>query len=397
MRPGQTLLRVVAAMPFALSAALALAQQAPVTLPEPQVNADHTVTFRYEDPNATKVELALENVAHPMAMQKSEAGMWTLTTEPLPSEYYSYHFVSDGLTRLDPRNPRVTASLTSAGNTFLLAGPDAAGVAPPWPSFSKSGPEPWEVTAVPHGVLHHHTFTTNVVLGLPANQDEFYVYTPPGYDPRASTKYPVLYLLHGWSDTATGWVTIGKANDILDGMIAGGKAKPMIVVMPLGYGDMSFVRDGFGVWQKPAEVEDNTSLFSQALLTEVIPQVEKLYRVSNKREDRAIAGLSMGGLEAVTIGVHHPEQFGWVGGFSAAVHLVKPEEFAAVDAKKAGLKLVYISCGTTDSLLEADRRLASTLRTEGFPVVTSETIGVGHVWLEWRPALVAFAGRIFQP
>jgi enterochelin esterase family protein len=170
----------------------------------------------------------------------------------------------------------------------------------------------------------------------------------------------------------------------------------MIVVMPLGYGDMSFVHNGFSIWNKADAVTHNTTLFTQALLTEVLPQIEKLYNVSTRREDRAITGLSMGGLEALTIGLTHADQFAWVGGFSAAVHLVNPQAFAAVDPKKANLKLLFISCGTDDGLLDADRTLAGTLQTQGFKVAITERPGFGHVWQEWRPDLANFASQLFK-
>ncbi len=379
-----------------LLAATAAAQQPPQlpATPEPAISADHTVTFRLTAPAATTVALALENSGAPLPMQRGESGTWTVTTPPLASEFYSYHFVVDGRNQLDILNPKMAESYTAAGNTFLVPGPDLATTTA---SLAASGPGPWEHTAVPHGVVHHHDFTTRVAVGLPGSQSTFYVYTPPGYDARANTKYPVLYLLHGWSDTAAGWTNIGHANDILDNLIAQGKAKPMIVVMPLGYGDISFLRKGFGVWNDPAAIDHNTALFTQTLLTEVRPMVEKLYNVSLKREDRAITGLSMGGLEALTIGLTHPDDFAWVGGFSAAVHQVQPTTFAALDPKTARLKLVYIGCGTADGLIEPNRRLAASLRAQGQAVTTSEMPGIAHVWLEWRPDLVSFASRIFQP
>ncbi len=367
---------------FLLATLPAIAQNdRPVTPPpEPIVNPDHSVTFRLTFPNALKVSLALENQP-PTPMQKDDTGRWTVTVPALDPQYYSYHFTVDGTTVLDPLNPKVVESYTSAGNVLLVPAPT---------------PGPWERTAVPHGVVHVHAFTSSVVPGLPASQSVFYVYTPPGYDPRAATKYPVLYLLHGYSDTAAGWTNIGHADNILDNLIAQGKARPMIVVMPLGYGDMSFLRNGFGVWRDPAAVDHNTSLFSQTLLTEVLPQVEKLYNVSARREDRAITGLSMGGLEALTVGLTHTGQFAWVGGFSAAVHNLKPGDYPVLDPKKANLKLVYISVGMKDDLLEPDRRYAAALRAEGQPVTTEERENLGHVWLEWRPDLAFFASKIFQ-
>ncbi len=347
---------------------------------DPQINPDHTATFTFAEPSATVVNLALEGTKVPFPMHKNEAGLWTLTTPVLAPENYSYHFEVDGRTELDPRNTAVKASLTGTGNAFLIPG---------------DVPQPWETTAVPHGILHHHVYTTKVVKGLDRNQSDYYVYTPPGYDPRAKVRYPVLYLLHGWSDTAGGWSAIGHANDIFDSLIAQGKAKPMVVVMPLGYGEMSFVRNGFTVWRKPADVSRNTTLFSQALLTEVLPQVEKDYNVSARREDRAIAGLSMGGLESLTVGLSYPDQFAYVGGFSAAVFSRDAAQVASsIDAKKPALKLLWIACGTSDDLIEGNRSLVAALKARDLPVTAVETPGM-HTWLVWRDNLVHFVPLLF--
>ena len=254
--------------------------------------------------------------------------------------------------------------------------------------------EPWERATVPHGVVRQQEFTTHLVVGLPENRDAFYVYTPPGYDPRGSTKYPVLYLLHGWGDAASGWTHSGHANDILDNLIAAGRAKPMIVVMPLGYGDMSFLHDGFDVWRDRPAVERNVLLFGQSLLTEVIPLVESSYKVSTAPEDRAIAGLSMGGLEALTIGLLHTEEFRWVGGFSSAVHLVDPATLPHIQPDAAP-RLLWVSCGTSDQLLQVNRTLAAALAADGLKVMPVETPG-GHVWPVWRDNLAHFAPLLFQ-
>ena len=347
---------------------------------EPEVHADRTVTFRLTVPGAAEAAVALEGVKTPMPMTAGAGGRWTLTTGVLKPEYYSYHFEVDGHAVLDAANPMVKAGYLAAGNGFLVPGSPA---------------EPWETTAVPHGTVHRHLFTTRVVTGLPLGQDEVYVYTPPGYDPRGATKYPVLYLLHGWSDTAAGWTGIGHANDVLDTLIASGKAKPMIVVMPLGYGEMSFVRSGFGVWQDGAAINRNVELFQKSLETEVMPMVEASYQVAPGRENRAIAGLSMGGLEAISVGLNHTGQFAYVGGFSAAVHMLKPEMLAGLDAKKADLRVLWIACGTEDSLIEPNRRLIAGLKAEGLPVTAVETPGM-HVWLVWRDNLVKFAPLLFQ-
>ena len=250
-------------------------------------------------------------------------------------------------------------------------------------------------SAMPHGEVHHQPFTTKVVLGLPDNADAFEVYTPPGYDAHGSTKYPVLYLLHGWSQTSTSWDTTGHARETLDELIASGKAKPMIVVMPLGYGDMSFLHDGFDVWRDPAAIDHNLGLFEKSLLTEVIPQVESAYKVLTDRGNRAIAGLSMGGLESLAIGLNNTGKFAWIGGFSSAVHLVTPETLKSLDPKTADLRLLWIACGTSDDLLTPNRRLEDALKAEGLPVTSIETPGA-HVWPLWREDLQRFVPLLFQ-
>ncbi len=156
-----------------------------------------------------------------------------------------------------------------------------------------------------------------MVTGLPGNRSEFVVYTPPGYDPKAKP-YPVLYLLHVWGDRSDSWNQFGQANLILDNLIAQGKARPMVVVMPLGYGDRKFA-DDYGLWGDHVAVERNLRLFEKALLTEVMPQVESIYNVRKDAAGTAILGASMGGLESTVIGLSHPDRFGWVGGESSAL------------------------------------------------------------------------------
>ena len=359
-----------------LLAAIASAQTQPPRL-EPQINPDHTVTFHLAAPTATKVEVSIDLSRKPFPMTRDAGGIWSYTTEPLSPEIYGYHFEVDGRTELDPRNPHVSGSLVASANGFLIPG---------------DSPEPWEATDVPHGELHLHSFTSRVVVGLERNQDEYYVYTPPNYDSRGKQKYPVLYLLHGWSDRASGWSIIGRANLILDTLIAQGKARPMIVVMPLGYGDMSFVRQGFGIWNDGAAVSHNVTLFQQSLLSEIIPQVESTYNVAPGRDNRAIAGLSMGGLESVSVGLANTSLFSWIGGFSAAIHMYEPPP---VDPKLANLHLLWIACGTSDDLIRANRRLIASLTAKGFPVTAIETPGL-HTWLVWRDNLVHFVPLLFQ-
>ena len=377
------------AFPPSLKSAATLILMAPVlTLAQnqppfhsTQVNADRSVTFRYRDPAAGRVELALEGLPRPIPMAKDATGTWSVTTAPLAPEIYGYHFEADGQQRIDPANTRTTTNLVDLENLITVPG---------------DKPQPWEPTNIPHGTVHHHTYTTATVLNLPDNQSEFYVYTPPGYSSSAKQPYPVLYLLHGWSDDASGWTVVGQAHYIFDSLIAEGRIKPMVVVMPLGYGNMTFGRS-FEGWQNPAAIEQNTSLFTQALLTEIIPQVEATYNVSHKREDRAIAGLSMGGLESLTIGLSHPDQFAWVGGFSSAVQgLDAAQQLASLNPKTADLRLLWIACGSDEPLLKPNREFIVWLRTKGMSVTPFEAPGM-HTWMVWRNDLIHFAPMLFQP
>ncbi|HSY70463.1 MAG TPA: alpha/beta hydrolase-fold protein [Edaphobacter sp.] len=354
--------------------------QAPARLRSTDVHPDHSVTFSYKDAAATKVSLALDGVEGPIPMEKDANGMWTVTTQPLAPEIYGYHFEADGDRRFDPANPRFTLNLVNVSNLVTVSG---------------DTPQPWEDTNVPHGTLHHHIYGTTAVLGLPENQSGYFVYTPPGYNEKAKRPYPVLYLLHGWSDSDAGWSAVGQANLIFDNLLAAGKIKPMVVVMPLGYGDMSFAHDHNG-WDDRATIDHNTDLFTKALLTEVLPRVESGYRVSKDRKDRAIAGLSMGGLESLEIGLTHTDQFAWVGGFSSALSNVDyTQKLASLDPKTANLSLLWIACGTEDSLIEPNRKLVSFLKTKEMSVTQVETPGL-HTWQIWRDNLIHFTPLLFQ-
>jgi enterochelin esterase-like enzyme len=345
-----------------------------------EVHPDGSITFRYKDPAAGKVLLNLEGAGKPLAMEKDSAEVWSVVTPPLPPEIYGYAFEVDGQPRLDPKNPVVKPNLIFLGNAVMVPG---------------NTPQLWEARNVPHGVVHRHFYTSKVVSGLVDGQSEYYVYTPPNYGPKNKRRYPVLYLLHGWSDLANGWTEVGQANFILDNLLAEGKVKPMLVVMPLGYGDMKFVTSGDAVWDDDAMIDHNVSLFSQALLTEILPQVESGYHVSKDRNDRAITGLSMGGLESLTIGLTHPGQFGWVGGFSSAVGHREKVELATLSGKTASLHLLWIACGTDEGLITPNRKFIAWLKTKDVPVTAVETPGM-HAWMVWRDNLAHFAPLLFQ-
>lgn len=348
-----------------------------------EVNPDHSITFRLDAPNAEAVDLVSDVTAEVLPLTKGQDGLWAVTTSPLPPALYAYAFSVDGVDQPDPRNSWPKPSLISAASLVLIPGTAA---------------KPWEPAVLPHGTVHSHVYTTTAVEGLLAGQSRYLVYTPPAYDPNASQTYPVLYLLHGWSDSETAWTQIGQAHLILDALIASGRSKPMIVVMPLGYGQMSFVEEGIGVWQSPTAITANVMHFQRALLNEVMPQVESIYNVRRNREDCAIAGLSMGGLQALVIGLNHADRFGWIGGFSSALslldHVGAPELLPNLSSSTPKPGLVWISCGIEDPLLAYNRTFIAWLKQQNVSVTALETPG-GHTWPIWRDDLIRLAPLLF--
>lgn len=344
----------------------------------PEVHPDRSVTFRFHDPNAEEVVLSLEGSSHPTPMEKGADGIWTVTIPPLEPNMYGYAFVADGVGLMDPSDPLIKPNLLNPQSMVLVPG---------------STPMPWEITDVPHGVVHHIYYHSGVV----GDNRDFYVYTPPGYNPRSKEKYPVLYLLHGYSDDASGWTAVGRANIILDNLIAQQKVKPMIVVMPLGYGAPEIVsRTGPG-FRHPGLVNENMTKFRDALLTEVIPQVEHDFRVKTDRKDRAIAGLSMGGAESLFTGLNNLDKFAWVASFSAGgLSSDYDKDFPSFSASaNSKLKLLWIACGTSDALITPNRKFRAWLTSKGVHHTNIETPGM-HEWPVWRNNLVALTPLLFR-
>jgi enterochelin esterase-like enzyme len=349
----------------------------PAVLVSPAVHADGSVTFLFHAPNALQVKLELEG-AEPASMQKDDHGVWTVTTAPLAPDYYGYVFVVDGVHLIDPENPLLKPNLLTTENLVHVPGPSSL---------------VWESNDVPHGVVHHHFYRSTV-----AGEDrDYYVYTPPGYDPTAKKKYPVLYLLHGFSDDASGWTAVGRANVILDNLIARAKAKSMIVVMPLGYGTMEFARRGWDAWEHTEMRDSNFDKFREALLTEIMPRVESEYRIDKDRRARAIAGLSMGGTESLLSGSNNLDKFSWIGAFSpGGISEDFQKDFPGLDAKaNQQLGLLWIACGTEDELITVNRKLREWLKSKGVKATEIETSGA-HTWMVWRRNLAEFAPLLFR-
>ncbi|HLX44449.1 MAG TPA: alpha/beta hydrolase-fold protein [Bryobacteraceae bacterium] len=357
---------------------LAQAPAAPAPVLSPEVHADRTVTFRLRAPNAQEVLLGREGTQR-VAMQKGSDGIWTYTTDALEPDFYGYSFVVDGVSLVDPSNSVLKPNLLNLTSMFHVPG---------------TSPSPWDIADVPHGEVHHHFFHSASI----GDDRDYYVYTPPGYEPSEKKLYPVLYLLHGYSDDASGWSAVGFANIILDNLIAQGKAKPMLIVMPLGYGAPEIVVRGGPTLRDPKLRDKNYQKFRESLFAEVIPQVEKSYHVSKDRTSRAIAGLSMGGAESQFVGLNALDRFAWVASFSAGG---AAEDYAAtfpsLDAKANDkLRLLWIACGTEDRLIEPNRKFREWLTSKDIKHVDIETPGM-HTWMVWRRNLAALAPLLFQP
>jgi len=351
--------------------------QGPQRLVSPEVNPDKTVTFRLRAPSAKEVFVAREG-ADRLAMQKDEQGVWTAKTAPLEPDLYGYSFIVDGLTITDPSSPLLVKTNFIYPSSYVhVPGPSSI---------------PWEIKDIPHGAVHHHFYRSATV----GDDRDFYVYTPPGYDPKGTTQYPTLYLLHGFSDDASGWTAVGRAHVILDSLIAAGKAKPMLVVMPLGYGAPEILSARSGprdpsIWQR------NVTRFSEALLKEVVPSVEQLYRASKDRTRRAIAGLSMGGAESLTTGLNALDRFAWVGAFSSGgLGENYATTFPNLDSKANDqLRLFWMACGTEDRLIEGNRKFVEWLKSKNVQHKWVETPGA-HTWMVWRRYLADFVPQLFQ-
>lgn len=346
-----------------------------MALRSPEVNPDRTVTLRFRAPQATQVDVVGEIMqgAGPRPMTKGEDGVWTATVGPLPPEIWSYNFRIQGVDVTDPSNPSIKPTPPGQAMSSFVEVPGDA------PAFYDSRP-------VPHGDVRMMLYESKA-MGVTR---WVWVYTPPGYD-KSTTRYPVLYLLHGNGEAQNGWVMNGRANIILDNLIADRKAVPMLVVMPQGH---ALQGAGVGPLERiPGETSMFSDRFPRDLLEEVIPLIDRSYRTSTRAEHRAIAGLSMGGGQALTIGLANTDRFGYVLGFSAAIG----GQFASSEATLAHarassalinsrVKLLWISVGRQDFLYQANKRFSDELTAAGVNVTYRETEGA-HVWSIWRKNL----------
>jgi enterochelin esterase-like enzyme len=341
-------------------------------LVSPEVRPDRTIVFRLRAPEAVRVTLSF---AGSKPMSKDDAGVWSATVGPVDPEIYQYNFVVDGVRILDPGNPNLKNGRAIDASIVEVPGNP--------PRFD-------ELQAVPHGALHIRAY-----LSTPLKKPrKLYVYTPPQYDLEPARRFPVLYLRHGNGDNEENWSDTGRAGVILDNLIAQHKAAPMIIVMPNGDTDGSW-----GGGSSPEGIE----MMGQELLSDIIPMIDRTYRVAPGRENRAITGLSMGGGQAFTTGLKHLELFAWVGEFSSGVvsdtafdlgkHL--PGFLDHPDDVNRKLKLLFLSCGTQDPRYPGQLDLTDNLKQHHIRYVWYPTPGV-HEWKVWRHALAEFAQQVFQ-
>jgi enterochelin esterase-like enzyme len=366
-------IRARSVVPSLLLAAVALAQgPRPASVASPEVHADHSVTFRIHAPKASEVMLTGDWFSGGQKLTRDDGGVWSITLREMEPSIYIYGFTVDGVAIPDPVNPAIKLrARTSASLVEIPADP----------------PGVWQARDVPHGAVEINWHNATAIDG---KSRWFWVYTPPGYQKEPNRRYPVLYLLHGNNDTPAGWTMVGGANYVLDNLIAERKAAPMIVVMPFGHAVPFGEREYKG--------KDNTTLFEEYLLKDVIPSVEAKYRVAPGRERRAIAGLSMGGGQSLRIGFANLDKFSAIAAFSAAVPADFERRFSAAlnDAKgtNAKLKALWLGCGRQDSLFPRSQKLAELFAAHQIRHTFHDTDGV-HNFTIWRKHLTEFVPLLF--
>ncbi len=362
------------------------------TAKSPEINPDNSVTFRLVAPKAVKVQVGGDfvapvmsevngmkmEVAQPVDMVEKN-GVWEYTTEPLASELYSYYFVVDGMTIKDPSNVYMIRDVNSVTNVFIIPG-DKGDI--------------YSVQDVPHGTVAKRWYESPT-LGLTRRMT---VYTPAGYE-TSKDKYPVFYLFHGSGGDEESWMDLGRTAQILDNLIAQGKAEPMIVVVTngnpaqeaaAGYSDENFA-------YTPAMgggTRGGIATFPESF-KDVQKFIEANYRTINKKSARAVAGLSMGGGHTFTISKDYPNTFDYVGIFSASGQVTDQTRPQLEAMQKNGYSLYVIACGNTDFVYQGAVNYHNQLNEMGFEHEWWES-GGGHIWRNWRIYLTDFAQRIFK-
>jgi enterochelin esterase family protein len=352
----------------------------PAPVVSPDVEPDGHVTFRLRAPEAKEVTLRGEwvvdggiDVSPPVAMTRDDAGVWSVRVGPLPREVMSYYFTIDGVGVADPENPLVKFGAHEAAQSLVIIRGDPSRL--------------HDIRDVPHGAVQENWYHSKTVGG---DARRFFVYTPPDYDAKRQGGYPVLVLLHGSGNSETNWEAIGRANFIVDNLLAEKRAQPMLLVMPFGHAVP------FG---GPDQARNNV-LFEQDLLQDIMPAVVARYNTAPGNKNRAVAGLSMGGMQALAIGLHHPEEFAWIGVFSPVTEPDIPQRYAAQLDQAAllnkNLSLLWIGCGTLDNLFKRTQAVDEALTQHGIHHEFHPAEGGKHSWILWRQNLEELAQRIFR-
>lgn len=383
--------------------------------PSPVVNPDKTITLRFRAPNAKLVEVIGEIEGKPSyPMTKDDNGVWSVTIGPLAPDIYNYQFRVDavngqgGVIAMDPQNPSVKLGFGGFPPASLVEVPGDGLV------FDDAKP-------VPHGTVRYETYESKAIGG----PRTVWIYTPPGYD-RSSTKYPVFYLLHGAGNIDSSWILTGRAHYIMDNLIAEGKAKPMILVMPYGYntpgvGTGLIVSPTGGAGARgagappaaatpgaggaaapaaPAAGGQQTTPFVRDFLEDLVPYIEKNFRTLNTADNRAIGGLSMGGGQTVAIGFSHPDMFHYIVVMSGASgpnpDQTYPEFFKDAATTNKKIKLLWMGVGKDDPLVgTAAKALDAALTAKG--IKHTFIVGEGrHEWVVWRHHLNEVAPQLFR-
>ena len=349
----------------------------------PEVGADRRVTFRLRAPEAKAVTVS-GDFGSDAPMRRAEDGTWTATVGPLAPEMYVYYFSVDGVRLTDPSNPQVKIGYVTSTTTSLVTVPGET------PAF-------YDVQDVPHGEVRTLVYTSR---SNDATR-ELTVYVPPGYDEAPTRRYPVLYLLHGFANDHHSWHRYGRANEILDNLIAQRAIEPFLVVMPLGYGGARINGDSTGIPPTGAgPFGGDATLYERDLLEDIIPMIDKKYRTIADRRHRAIAGFSMGGGQAGRIGLKNLETFSRIGVMSAGMSGAADTELVAklgADLAKTGesIDLLWIACGKEDSALAGASALHQNLEKAGITHTYLETEGAHH-WRVWRRYLRDLSPLLFK-
>lgn len=396
-------LSVIAALVSGLTLYAQQSLFSPQSLVSPEIHPDNSVTFRFHAPKAVKVEVTGDflppvpfqipgggvwNAPGTAQLVEKENGVWEYTTGPLQSELYNYNFIVDGIAVKDPANAYIQRDISNLMNYFIIPGERAANYA---------------VGDVPHGTVSRVWYHSDVL----GKDRRMAVYTPAGYE-TSGKRYPVLYLLHGMGGDEEAWLCTGRTAQILDNLIAQGKAEPMIVVMPNG-----------NTLHKSAPGESDEGMYKpyncgsfdtsfEAHFKDVLSFVDKRYRTVRNASGRAIAGLSMGGGHSYHISLNYPGTFDYVGLFSSALDRdggdpskqLDPEMYRDIDAKidrlfKNNPKLYYIAIGKEDFLYKTNEQYRKKLDSKGYKYEYLESEG-GHIWRNWRIYLEDFAQKIFK-